>query len=320
MLSSRRTIVAPWGVRLSIRQTLDPQLSVTIIDSVGIAIPDLLNHPPVPFPTARRRPGVCLWFDEQQQKEQSIEFCRTMKGRARPDVPPCGREVRGRLFLLYLEWDPPVHSALEFVARPPSSGTLRDAGRVADAVMSMAALDDTSCSELAVATLTTRLKNLALTDRAFAIGELIERTDPQLIQMMRGFDHIMSADVLPLFSVDPTLATGMTRSSLYRTISRFCNHYDVVRGTWRELRDQWRQTIAMLLLTNGAATTTRVARIVGFAGPSSLCHSFANAGLPAPRTASGHARKEYSARTGPRPAPTEEHHANRRDQSARWTV
>jgi AraC-like DNA-binding protein len=65
-------------------------------------------------------------------------------------------------------------------------------------------------------------------------------------------------------------------------ITTFHTAYGFPALGWRALRNQWRQSAALLLMSHPRATTERVARALGYSSPTALCRALANASLPTP--------------------------------------
>lgn len=74
-----------------------------------------------------------------------------------------------------------------------------------------------------------------------------------------------------------------SRRTLSRRLARVNQRYRVhTSGDWRSQRDFYRLLVGSLFLSHPRATTSGVARNLGYRSPEALCHAFSNAGLPSP--------------------------------------
>jgi AraC-like DNA-binding protein len=81
---------------------------------------------------------------------------------------------------------------------------------------------------------------------------------------------------------DVASALGWNQRLVARRMRAMANRYSLPWAHWREALHQTRVLQALRLLSAPGATTELVARLTGFRTPTSLCHTFAKAGLPSP--------------------------------------
>jgi AraC-like DNA-binding protein len=123
-----------------------------------------------------------------------------------------------------------------------------------------------------------------------ALGVPFDRVDlppaasvpPALQVVSASLDaHLSALDRSPAIE-DLAAELGWNARRIHRSIKTLSERFGMAWSDWRSALQAHRMLAATRLLSAPGATTEGVARLAGFRSPTSLCHAFANAGLPSP--------------------------------------
>jgi AraC-like DNA-binding protein len=112
---------------------------------------------------------------------------------------------------------------------------------------------------------------------------LIEACDAELCHLEAG---------PMLWGVEQRL--GCSRRTIARRIREANSQYGISAMSgenWRSARDFYRVLLGTILASSRAATTEKLAAVLGYSSPTALCHAFADAGLASPAVVGEQARR-----------------------------
>jgi AraC-like DNA-binding protein len=104
-------------------------------------------------------------------------------------------------------------------------------------------------------------------------------------------EQLSKLDTFPAVS-DLVREIGSGERQLHRRIAKLATRYQLPWSHWRSALHHARMAQAIRLLGAPGATTELVALRAGFRSPTSLCHAFADSGLPSPGALARAARRE----------------------------
>ena len=112
--------------------------------------------------------------------------------------------------------------------------------------------------------------------------DLHEEHDGKFAPLAAALERNLSRLDRSPMSVDLVDHLDISRRTSVRQLKEFCQTYSTNGVGLRELRERWRIAAGVALATHPAASSEHLAHVLGYSGPSALCHAFAREGLPAP--------------------------------------
>jgi hypothetical protein len=116
-----------------------------------------------------------------------------------------------------------------------------------------------------------------------ALQRLTDAIDGELCQLDRG-PALVTLEERP----------GWSRRTVALRVREIGARYGTSALTgsdWRSSRDFYRLLLGTVFASHRAATTQRLAALLGYSSPAALCHAFANAGLASPAVVGARARE-----------------------------
>ncbi len=287
LLSVRTTGIPEIGASVATSALVHTGYRVHVIHNRGVICDDELFLPAITRVGRVSRPVLTVIVEGRARVRLPTGFERWLEAGdlvllPQKAVVAMRQEAAPAFRSIALEWDPGTFGTRE----PPSPDAARLDRRAAEEVVATAdeleACRDVVRAAQLLASLTALLASRGAPFDPVATTDLVEPVPAAALHLSNVLDRVLSSlDGGPTL-VDLDGALGLSPRQLNRVVSEFNRRYGFNSLGWRDTRNRRRLLVGASLMTAARARTELVARAMGYASPTSLCHAFAQANLPSP--------------------------------------